>query len=145
MDIIFVKTNKTKISAYNTVEILCIIVIMILHHTINSRTKSVSLAKVAVIFDYAITNFSADDSLKGKIKPWHFGSKINAIITILTNAKIIITPLIQNDIKISLTEHGTSIARKIVSDESFSEINELIKNSTSNITEVALKKYSIGN
>ncbi|WP_147692705.1 hypothetical protein [Vogesella mureinivorans] len=143
--IVFEKKVIKKVSAYNAVEILSIIVLLILYRAITGRTKSITRNRLAIIFDHVITHsLSRDERFKFLVKPWSPDGKLNTILIILRNAKYIEWEASASKEKFTLKQSGQIIVDNLIKDGLFVETDVLISNVIAEVTEVYSKKYYIG-
>lgn len=140
-----IKYNKNKIldSIENNQLINVIILLLIIKHSINGNAKSISLNKLAFIFD-AINKDK--DIKKGDVylsKPWHISSNLRKLIIVGHELGLFKIEKAGNKIKFCLDENGENLYETIENDQLFIDLAQNIKSMSEEVKEADLNNQNL--
>ena len=140
-----IRYNKNKIldSIESNQLINVIIILLIIKYSISGNAKSVSLTKLAFIFDA----INKDKHLKkGDVflsKPWHISANLRKLIIIGHEQQLFKIEKVTNKVKFSLDENGENLFKVIENDQLFNDILQEIKTISEEVKESDLNNQNL--
>jgi hypothetical protein len=144
-DKIKIRYNKNKIldSIESNQLINVIVILLIIKHSINGNAKSISLNKLAFIFDA----INKDKNVKkGDVflsKPWHISSNLRKLIIVGHELGLLKIEKAANRVKFSLDEKGENLYKTIENDQLFIDLEQDIKLMSEEVKEADLSNQNL--
>ncbi|TRX35105.1 hypothetical protein FNW52_11775 [Flavobacterium sp. ZT3R18] len=120
-----------------------IILLLILKHSIIGNTKSVSLSKLAFIYDAINKTKTIKKNNVLLSSPWHISKNLRKLIVIANEQKLIKINVISSSVKFCLNEKGETILTTIETQDLFVDLVNQINDITTQVKESDLDNQQL--